>query len=102
MNLYTIVTNDKYELPVTCDLRAKEAADFMGTTCSNLRNMVLKPRKKARYKVVITGKVAFNNLQYQRVYAMTRDRSDYYKEYYRRKVRNGKESKKRIQAQQQV
>ncbi len=27
MNLYTIVTNDAYELPVLCNVRAKEAAE---------------------------------------------------------------------------
>lgn len=102
MNLYTIVTNDKYELPVLCDLNVKEAAEFMGTTGNNLRNMVLKPRKKARYKVIITGKVKSDKAAYQKMYDMTHDRSEYFKQYYRRKVRNGKESIQRIQAQQQV
>ena len=32
MNLYTIVTNDKYEFPVKCDVRVGEAAVFLNTT----------------------------------------------------------------------
>ncbi len=30
MNLYMIVTNDRYELPVKCGLSAGEAAEFLG------------------------------------------------------------------------
>lgn len=85
MNLYTIVTNDKYEIPVICDLRAKEAAEFLQTTVGNVRNIVLKPRKRSQYKVVVTGKVLFDKGKYNKEYAMKHDRSEYFKEYYRRK-----------------
>lgn len=84
MNLYTIVTNDEYEFPVKCDARVKEVADFLGTTTGNVRNMVLNPRKKSKYKVIISGKVEFNKREYCKIYAMTHDRSEYNKERYRR------------------
>lgn len=84
MNLYTIVTNDEYEFPVRCDIRVKEAADFLETTTGNVRNMVLKPRKKSKYKVIITGKVKFDKRAYCKMYSMTHDRSAYYKERYGR------------------
>ncbi len=84
MNLYTIVTNDKYELPVMCDLNVKEAAEFMGTNGNNLRNMVLKPRKKSKYKVIISGKTRFDARAYRKQYDMTHDRSEYFRERYRR------------------
>lgn len=83
MNLYTIVTNDKYEFPVKCDVRVKEAADFLETTTGNVRNMVCKPRKKSKYKVLITGKVEFDKHAYYKRYSMTHDRSKYFREWYR-------------------
>lgn len=84
MNLYTIVTNDEYEIPIKCDARAKEAADFLGTTTGNIRNMVLRPRKKSKYKVIITGRVEFDKHAYNKIYSMTHDRSEYFRERYRR------------------
>ncbi len=88
MNLYTIVTNDKYELPVMCDLSVKEAAKFMKTNGNNLRNMVLKPRKKSKYRVMVSGKIKYDRKAYQKRYDMTHDRSEYFREYYRRKAGN--------------
>lgn len=85
MNLYTIVTNDEYELPVKCDLRVKEAAEFLLTNPNNLRNMVCKPRKKSPYKVIVSGKVVFNRKMYDKKYCMTHDRSKYYKEWHRKR-----------------
>lgn len=88
MNLYTIVTNDEYELPVKCDLRVQQAAEFLGTTANNVRHMVCRPPKKNPYKVIVTGKVKFDRRMWEKKYRMTHDRSEYFKEYYRRK--NGK------------
>ncbi len=84
MNLYTIVTNDKYELPVKCDLRVKEAAEFLGTTTNNVRIMVCKPPKKSLYKVIITGKVVVDRCIYEKRYRMAHDRSEYFRERWRR------------------
>lgn len=83
MNLYTIVTNDKYELPVKCDIRVKEVAEFLNTTTGNVRNMVFKPRKRAKYKIIVTGKVLFNKREYDKRYSLTHDRSKYYRERYK-------------------
>lgn len=82
MNLYTIVTNDQYELPIQCDIRVKEVAEFLGTTTNNVRNMVVKPRKKSKYKVIISGKYEYDKKAYLKRYAMTHDRSEYHKNYY--------------------
>ena len=84
MNLYTIVTNDKYELPVKCDVKVKEVADFLGTTTGNVWNMVCKPRKKSKYKVIVTGKVEYDKRAYCKRYSMTHDRSAYFRDRYRR------------------
>ena len=89
MNLYTIVTNDEYELPVKCDLRVKEAAEFLGTTTNNVRRMVCRPPKKNPYKVIVSGKVIHDRYAYGKKYRMTHDRSEYNRQYYRRK-KNGK------------
>ena len=82
MNLYTIVTNDKYEMPVKCDMRVGEVAAFLGTTKNNVRNMVLKPRKKSKYKVIVSGKVEFDRAEYARRYYMTHDRTEYFRRWY--------------------
>ena len=87
MNLYTIVTNDEYEFPVKCDIRVKEVANFLGTTTGNVRNMVLKPRKKSKYKVIVTGKVQYERKSYCKKYDMTHDRSEYFHERYLLKKR---------------
>lgn len=84
MNLYTIVTNDRYELPVICDLRVKEAAEFLGTTTNNVRLMVCKPPKKSVYKVIITGKVEVDRRIYEKRYRIAHDRSEYFRERWKR------------------
>lgn len=75
VNLYMIVTNDKYELPVKCDAKVEDVADFLNTTPSNVRHMVCKPRKNSKYKVVVIGKVRFDKKEYAKRYAITHDRS---------------------------
>lgn len=85
INLYSIVTNDEYELPVKCDLRAGQAAEFLGTTPGNLRHMVCRPLKKSRYKVIVSGKVKFSQAEYAKRYDMTHDRSEYFRRHWREK-----------------
>lgn len=84
MNLYTVVTNDDLELPVKSDMRVGEAAEFLGTTKNNVRRMICRPPKKAKYKVIVTGKVKADRAVYQRNYDMTHDRSEYFRQRYRR------------------
>lgn len=85
MNLYTIVTNDAYEFPVKSDIRVKEAAEFLHTTTNNVRNMVFKPRKKSKYKVIVSGKVVFDRKAYEKQCRMTHDRTEYFRQYYSNK-----------------
>lgn len=85
MNLYTIVTNDEFEFPVKSDLRVKQVAEFLGTTTNNVRHMVCKPRKKNPYKVIVSGKVIFDKNQYGKKYRMTHDRSEYFREWHRKR-----------------
>lgn len=84
MNLYTIVTNDKYEFPVKSDVRVAEVAEFLHVKPVTIRNMVLKPRKNSPYKVLVTGKVGFDRKTYMKRYDMTHDRTEYYKQRYLR------------------
>lgn len=85
MNLYTIVTNDEYEFPIKSDIRIEESATFLGVAKSTVRNMVLKPRKKSKYKVIVTGKDNADRKAYQKRYDMTHDRTEYFKQRYLKK-----------------
>lgn len=84
-NLYTIVTNDEYELPVKSDITAKEAADFLDITTNAVHQRVFKPAKRSKYKIVVSGRVKFDESAYRKMYSLTHDRSQYFKEYYRKK-----------------
>lgn len=83
-NIYTIVTNDKYEFPVKSDLRANDVAEFLSVSTNYVSRLATYPTKKSKYKVVLAGRVKFNQSLYNKKYAMMHDRSDYYKERYRR------------------
>lgn len=82
MNLYTIVTNDAYELPVLCDVRVKEAAEYLHTTPGSIRRMVCRPPVKSKYKPVVTGQVSHDSRRYNREYNQSHDRTEYMKRYY--------------------
>lgn len=82
MNLYTIVTNDAYEFPVKCDLRVGEVAKFLNVAKSTVRHMVFKPRKKSKYKVIVSGKTKYNAKEAQKRYRMTHDRSKQQRQWY--------------------
>ena len=84
MNIYTIVTNDKYEFPVKSNIRLAEVAVFLGVAKGTVRNMVFKPRKKSKYKVVVTGKIKPDRQVYMKRYDMTHDRSEYFRQRYLR------------------
>lgn len=84
MNLYTIVTNDALELPVLCDVRVKEAAEYLHTTPDKIRRMICRPPKKSAYKPVVTGKVVVDRCMYEKKYRMAHDRSEYFRERWRR------------------
>lgn len=90
--LYMIVTNDEYELPVKCDVvGAKAVADYMRISISYLRRMMCGSApwsKKMSYKAVPTGEARLlekNKPFYNKQYAAAHDRSEYYREYWRKK-----------------
>ena len=89
MNLYMIVTNDRYELPVKCDITVREAAEFLGVTPGHVHRMVCKPPKRTKYKVVIIGKINADPKQYQKQhqqqYRASHDRSEYFREYHKKR-----------------
>ncbi len=97
MNLYMIVTNDRYELPVKCGLSAGEAAEFLGVKPVRVWKMARKPPKKSKYKAVVVGKYTPDKKsyqkQYQKKYRMTHDRSGYFREYYESRKRRQKEGR---------
>ena len=81
--LYTIVTNDEYELPVKCDATAQECAEYLGTTPMNVYNMAFKHRKKSKYNVIISGHV-----KESRKKNPPKDRSQYFRDRYMA-IKNG-------------
>ena len=93
MNLYTVVTNDRYEFPVKCDIRAGEAARFLGVSASWMHRIVHDPQKKSRYRVIVSGKVKFDKRAYDKWYGMTHDRSRYFSE----RGKRVRQERKRIQ-----
>ena len=84
MNLYTIVTNDALELPVLCDVRAKEAAEYLHTTPGGVQRMICRPPKRSAYKPLITGRVRHDPRRYYRHYSQSHDRTEYMKRYYQK------------------
>lgn len=87
-NLYTIVTNDEFELPVISDLKVKEAAKFLGCTENYVRRMINRPVKKLKYKPIVSGSISHDHRAYQKKYAMTHDRTEYYHLYYQNRKRS--------------
>ena len=56
VNLYTIVTNDKYELPYVCDIKGRQAtADFLGMSLSQFNRNIKTDKWKGKYKAVFVG-----------------------------------------------
>lgn len=84
MNLYTIVTNDAFELPVLCDVRVAEAAEYLHTTPGGIRRKVCRPPKRSAYKPVVTGRVTHDSQRYNREYSLSHDRTKYMKQYYQK------------------
>ena len=82
MNLYTIVTNDAFELPVLCDVRVAAAAEYLHTTPEGIRRMVCRPPRRSAYKPVVTGRVSHDPQRYYRIYSQSHDRTDYFRKYY--------------------
>lgn len=82
-NLYMIVTNDKYEFPLSCEeYYKKEVAEILGIS----EKMVIKYccigfPKKFKKKAVVIGNVEFDRMQYDRDHY--EQRKEYFREYRR-------------------
>lgn len=92
MKTYMIVTNDSYELPVSGELVGTEAvAEKLGVSITRVRHGLCRGfSKKAKYKVVVVKDKQIEDMQqynreYSKKYGITHDRSEYYRQYYRRK-----------------
>lgn len=102
INLYSIVTNDKYEYTVKSGLRIKEVSEFFGVTTNNARKLVCRPWKKSKYKPVLETKVKYDRKKYQKLYDMTHDRTEYFREYHKRRRIEMETQKKTKTAQDQM
>lgn len=91
---YMIVTNDKYELPVSDEIvGAREVAERLGIKLQRFRRCLCDGfPKKAKYKAVIIKNKQFGSMDecrryHSKRYTMTHDRTEYYRQYYLRKRR---------------
>lgn len=92
MKTYVIVTNDSLELPVSEEIVGADAvAQRLGIKVQRFRRCMCDgfPRK-AKYKAIVTrdkqieDKAQYNK-DYAKRYAMTHDRSEYFRQWYLRK-----------------
>ena len=89
MKKYLIVTNDKYELPMYAECTGiKQVANVLGKSESTIRKYISWGfPDSSKVKVVCTkNKLYKDNKERSKIYDMTHDRTEYFKEYYRRKV----------------
>lgn len=92
MKTYVIVTNDALELPVSEEIIGADAvAQRLGIKLQRFRRCLCDgfPRK-AKYKAVVVADRQFEDLAERnrergKAYRMTHDRTEYFKQRYRRK-----------------
>lgn len=89
---YMIVTNVKYELPVAQDLiGAAAVAEYLGLSVNRIRKNLCsgKWNHKQKYKAVAVGSGITDSVErkreYSRRYQFSHDRTEYFRQYYRRK-----------------
>lgn len=70
IKMYTIVTNDEYELPVAMNIKgAKAVADYLGMTVQSVRHRLMRDSWKGNFKAIETGTVEpMDKREYQRWY----------------------------------
>lgn len=92
MKTYIIVTNDQYEHPVSGEIVGAEAvAEILGMKVQRVRRCICNGfAKKAKYKAVVVKEKQIEDKQqynrdYSKRYGMTHDRTEYQRQYYRRK-----------------
>lgn len=88
IKIYDIVTNDLLELPVAFNLiGAKAVGEFIGISEQAVRTKLFKGNwGKCKYKAIEAGSVVYDQKRYYKLYSMTHDRSQYYREYHERRV----------------
>lgn len=99
MNLYTVIAVNDHTHPVLCDVSIDDAADFLGTTSNNVRQLVCSKRIRKGYKVIVSKKNIRSTPEWKELYKAVHNRDGYYREYYRRnKYVTAKRNVERIQA----
>lgn len=89
MKKYLIVTNDEYELPMYAEcIGIKQVAYILNKKESTIRKYICMGfPESSKFKVVCTqSKLYKNNRECSKVYDMTHDRTEYFRNYYRKKV----------------
>ena len=84
-NVYIIVTNDKYEIPIKMDcIGVKEAASYIGISENYARKMMCGYNPwTTRYKIIQFGEYKPNRKKYMKQFDLTHDRTEYFKKYYK-------------------
>lgn len=90
-----IVTNDKYEIPVKMDcIGVKQAADYIGISENYARKMMCGYCKwTTKYKIVQFGVYKPNRKEYMKQYDFTHDRTEYFKEYHKKRMEQKRKEK---------
>lgn len=66
VKLYNVVTADKFELPVCCDLiGARAVADYLGVTENVVRQSLCRQNDIGEYRVVVTGEYSNTMTEYE-------------------------------------
>lgn len=89
VNLYNIVTNDEYELPVVMDIKgAEKVGEILGIPANMVRKRIWRGKwpKKCTKKAIVVGVVEYEDRPTrEKRYRMKEDRTEYFRQRYRRK-----------------
>ena len=85
-----VVSNDEYELPIMQFKSAQECGDHFGISANSVRQRVCRNGLINGNKIVSVS-VKVNKHAYQKHYDMTHDRTEYFRELYRRKKACGEQ-----------
>ena len=84
MNLYTVVTNDEYELPVSKELTLSELCEFLGISRSTAMKRIHNENPRyLKHKIIKTGErkqKKCSSREYGRRYRMEHDRREYFRD----------------------
>ena len=85
--IFMVITNDELELPLMQFSSAKECGEHFGISANAVRQKVCRGRLIEGHKIITISDPnwEYNKQAYQKRYSMTHDRTEYFKERYRRK-----------------